>query len=128
MKDWPVGSYLVMKSTPRFPGEGPLLAIEYKCNSRKFLVFIASEGSESTESGYPYLSHFPDIYYNVSVCLIVCPHFLGRYFNACNVIDNHSWMRHYDLVLEKYWVTHNGYFRLATTVALGVGIADGNLP
>ena len=25
-KDWPVGSYLVLKSTPRFPGERPLLA------------------------------------------------------------------------------------------------------
>ena len=27
MKDWPGGSYLVLKSTPRFPGESPLLAI-----------------------------------------------------------------------------------------------------
>ena len=30
MKDWPAGSYLVMKSTPIFPGEIPLLAIGYK--------------------------------------------------------------------------------------------------
>ena len=27
MKDWPGWSYLVLKSTPRFPGEKPLLAI-----------------------------------------------------------------------------------------------------
>ena len=27
MKDWPGGSYLVLKSTPRFPSESPLLAI-----------------------------------------------------------------------------------------------------
>ena len=27
MKDWPGGSYLVLNSTPRFPGEIPLLAI-----------------------------------------------------------------------------------------------------
>ena len=30
MKDWPGGSYLVLKSTPRVPGEIPLLAIGYK--------------------------------------------------------------------------------------------------
>ena len=31
-------------------------------------------------------------------------------------------MRQSDLALEKYWVTQIGYFRLATTVALGMGI------
>ena len=36
-------------------------------------------------------------------------------------------MRQPDLVLEKYWVTQSGYFRLATTVALGMGITDGKL-
>ena len=36
-------------------------------------------------------------------------------------------MRQSDLSLEKYWVTHSGYFRLATTVALGMGITDGKL-
>ena len=30
IKDWPRGSYLVMKSTPRFPGEIPILDIGYK--------------------------------------------------------------------------------------------------
>ena len=32
-----------------------------------------------------------------------------------------------DLALEKYWVTQSSYFRLATTVALGMGITDGKL-
>ena len=36
-------------------------------------------------------------------------------------------MRHSDLLLDKYWVTQSGYFRLATTVALGIGITDGKL-
>ena len=27
MKDWPVESYLVMKSTPRFPGGRPLMSV-----------------------------------------------------------------------------------------------------
>ena len=46
-------------------------------------------------------------------------------------------MRQYDLSLDKYWVTQSGYFRLATTVALGIvltyrkilychGVAEGN--
>ena len=78
------GSYLVLKSTPRFPGERPPLAIGYKYNSMKVLGFIAIEGAGSTEPGDPYLSRFPDIYYNVSVRPIFCPHFLGSYFNVCN--------------------------------------------
>ena len=36
-------------------------------------------------------------------------------------------MRQSDLSLEKYWVTQSGYFRLATTMALGMGITDGKL-
>ena len=127
MKDWLGGSYLVLKSNPRFPGETPLLAIGYKYNYRKILVFIATEGAGSTEPGDPYLSSFPDIYSNVSVRPVVCPHLLGRYFNAYNAIDNGNRMRQSDLLLEKYWVTQSCYFRLAATVALGVGITDGKL-
>ena len=116
-----------MKSTLRFPGERPLLAIGYNYNSSKVLGFIATEGAGSTEPGDPYLSCFPDIYSNVSVHPVVRPHLLGRYFNACNAIDNHDRVRQSDLALEKYWVTQSGYFRLATTVALGMGITDGKL-
>ena len=36
-------------------------------------------------------------------------------------------MRQSDLSLEEYLVTQSGYFRLATTVALGMGITDGEL-
>ena len=31
------------------------------------------------------------------------------------------------MLLDKYRVTQSGYFRLATTVALGMGITDGKL-
>ena len=113
MKDWLGRSYLVMKSIPIFLGERLLLAIGYKYNFGKVLGFITTEGGGSTEPGDPYLSRFPDIYSNVSVRPVVCPHLLGRYFNACNVIDNHNWMRQSDPSLEKYWVTQSGYFRLA---------------
>ena len=36
-------------------------------------------------------------------------------------------MQKYDLALEKYSVAQGGYFRLATTVALGMGITYGNI-
>ena len=36
-------------------------------------------------------------------------------------------MRQSDLALEKYWVTQSGYFRLAATVELCMGIEYGNL-
>ena len=127
MKDWLGGSYLVLKSTPIFPGKRPLLAIGYKYNSRKVLGFIATEGAGNTEPGDPYLSRFPDIYSNVYVRPVVRPHLIGRYFNACNAIDNHNRRWQSDLSLDKYWVTKSVYFRLTTTVALGMGITDGKL-
>ena len=36
-------------------------------------------------------------------------------------------MRQSDIAIEKYWVTQSGYFRLATTVSLGMGIAYGKI-
>ena len=101
IKDWPGGSYLVLKSTPRFPCERPLLAIGYKYNSRKFLGFVATEGAGSTEPGGPYLSRFPDIYSTVSVCPVVHLHLIGRYSNACNAIYNHNRMWQSYLALGK---------------------------
>ena len=125
--DWLGGSYLVMKITPRFPGGIPLLDIGYKYNYRNILGLISTEGDESNEPGDPYLSSFPDIYSNVSVHPVVHHHLLGRYLNTCNTIDNHNRMWQSDIALYKYWVTQSGYFRLATTLALGMGITDGKL-
>ena len=116
-----------MKSTQRVPGGKPILAIGYKYNYRKILGFIATEGYGSTEPGDTYLSLFPEIYSNVSVCPVICTHLLGRYLNACNAIENCNRMRQFDKALQKYWVTQSGYFRLAATVALGMVITDGNL-
>ena len=101
MKDWPGGSYLILKITPRFPGERPLVTIGYKYNSRKVLGFIATEEGGSTEPGDPYSSRFPGIYSNIFVLPIVSPHLIVSYFNACNSIDNYNRMRQYDLALEK---------------------------
>ena len=53
--------------------------------------------------------------------------FVPRYFNNCHAIENQNRMRKSYIVLEKYWVTQSGYFRLATTVTWGMGITDGKL-
>ena len=93
----------------------------------KVLVIIALEGDGSTEPGDLYLSCLPDIYSNASVCPVVRPHLPGRHLNDCNAIDNHNRMQNYDLEIYKYWITKSGYFRIATTVELGMGIADGKI-
>ena len=59
---------------------------------------------------------------NISICPVIHPHMIGGYLSVCNVIENPNIMGQYGLVLFKYWVTQSGYFRLATTVVLGVGI------
>ena len=61
-KDWPGGSYLVMKSNPRVPVGRPLLAIGYTYKYRKFLGFIATKGDGSNEPGNPYLSCLPGFF------------------------------------------------------------------
>ena len=32
-----------------------------------------------------------------------------------------------DISLDKYWLTKSGYFRLATTVTLDMGVIDGSI-
>ena len=91
------------------------------------LGFISTYGAGSNELGNPYLSHFPDIYYDVSVHPVFSPCLLGRYFSACNSIYNYNRISQSCLALGKYWVTQSGYFRLANTVALGMSITDGKL-
>ena len=44
MKDGPLGSYLVMKSTQRVPGVRPLMSIGYNYNYRKLIGFITTKG------------------------------------------------------------------------------------
>ena len=103
------------------------MAIGYKYKYRKVLGFISTGGAGSTDPGDPYLSCFLDIFSNVSVCPDVRTHFLGGYLNACNLIENHNRVWNSILDIDKYWVTHSGYFRLANKVSFGMGITDGKL-
>ena len=70
MKEWPGGSHIFMKSTPRVIDDRPLMAIGYKYRSQKFLGFIATEGGVSNVPVVPYLSCCFYNYLNVSICLI----------------------------------------------------------
>ena len=70
-RDWPGGSYLVMKITPRVPGEKTHLTIGYKYNLRKVQSFIATEGDESPEPGDSYLYCFSDIYLMLLFALLL---------------------------------------------------------
>ena len=52
-KDWPGGSYIVLRSKPMVPGCRPLIAIGYKYNARKVLSFIVTDNTGSTKTGFP---------------------------------------------------------------------------
>ena len=126
-KEWPVGSHIVMKITPRVTGYKPLMAIVYKYRYQKVLVFIATEGTGSTETGVPYLSCFPDNSSNVSILSVLHPHVIVSYFSDYNAIDNHNSTHQSEIAIGKYWLTHSGYFILANTMSSGMGIAYGKL-
>ena len=78
--------------------------------------------AESTEPSVTYLYHYPDDYSNFYITHVIFTSAIGKCFSACNAIDNHNRMRQSDIALDKYWVTQSGYFILATTVELGMGI------
>ena len=59
-KDWPGGSYLVLRSKARVPGDRPLIDIGYKYNARKVLYFIVTDNAGSTNTGIPYLFKYPE--------------------------------------------------------------------
>ena len=72
-KNWPGGSYLVLRSKPMVPGGRTLIAIGYKYNARKVLSFIVTDNAGSTKTGIPYLSKYPDQFTNVSICPVARP-------------------------------------------------------
>ena len=77
--------------------------------------------------GVNYLSCYPSNYSNVSIHPVLCNQLIGSYFSSYNAIENQNRMRQSDIALEKYWATQSGYFRLATIVALGIGITNAKL-
>ena len=73
--------------------------IEYKYNSRKLLLFIATEGDFSTVPGYIYLSFHPDHFSKIISSPVVCSHILDSIFNNFNGICWHISICNYTLTL-----------------------------
>ena len=72
-KDYPGGSYIVLRINPMVPGERRLLAICYKYTDRKVLSFVATAGAGSTTLGIPYLLKYPDQFTNVAIRPVARP-------------------------------------------------------
>ena len=72
-KDWPGGSYLMLRSKPMVPGERPRISIGYKYNARKVLYFIVTYNAGSTKTGITYLYNYTDQFANVAIIPVACP-------------------------------------------------------
>ena len=72
MKGYPSGSYLVLECTT--PSGVKLLAIGYKYNGKKILLFVATKNAGSTKPGTPYKAKFPDKFGNTKreICDTPC--------------------------------------------------------
>ena len=79
-KNWPGGSYLVLRSKPMVPGGRPCIAIGYKYNARKVISFIVTDNAGITKTGIPYLSKYPDQFTNVSICPVARPLVMSQKF------------------------------------------------
>ena len=49
---------------------------------------------------------------------------MSKLFVAVNDFDSHKKSRHYDLALEKFWVTQCGWLRLCMKVAMVMAITN----
>ena len=80
-----------MKITTKVSGDIPIMVIGYTLNPGKVIQFISTEGNVSnTDLGYPYLTHLPYIYLNVSIFPVVYPRILESYFNPSNYKEQHK--------------------------------------
>ena len=79
-------------------------------------------GGFITDTGDLYLILFPDTYYNDFIWPVVITNIIFKHLNPCNAMDQNNKIQKYEVALKKYWVTQSVYFRLATTVELGMGI------
>ena len=66
-KDWPGGSYLVLRSKTMIPRDRPLIDIGYKYNAQKVLYFIVTYNNWITNTGIPYLSKYPGQFTNGNI-------------------------------------------------------------
>ncbi len=121
MKDWPTGSYLVLRcKTPR---KQVLYAIGYKYCKDAVIHFIATEHAGSTKDKMEYELPFTDGYGNRQCRKIYRPAIIGKYFSDFNAIDCHNQARQGELDVEYTWPTQNAWFKFCTCM-IGVVTTD----
>ena len=142
----PGGVHIVLRG--RHPNGSTLFALGYRYSSKKTLCFIMTDGAGSTVPGTPYEMKYTDDYGNVGKYFDVCmcnnhlfanynhyfivyseiryvdrPQVISSFFRDSNGVDRHNHVRQGELGLESKWVTHNPWFRLATTL-VGMNVTD----
>ena len=120
METWPPGSHLVLRTTK---DAHKYYGIGYKYNSKKVLVFIATENAGHTQPGTPYEAKWQDANGRIAKRSIARPSILAEYFAHSNMIDKHNHARQFELAIEKHMITQDGYMRLFCTY-LGITITD----
>jgi hypothetical protein len=82
-----------------------------------------SPGAGSTRPGDPHEMTFSLEHENVGINFVSHPDVSSKYFQQSNIIDKYNQARQFELHLEKFWVTHDPYFWLHTTL-LGMNVTD----
>ena len=102
-----------------------LVAVGWKYKRSSTLCYIATKGAASTanDTDNPYTMTLKDLDDNMVRRTVPRPEIVGKYYSMNGGIDVHNNMRQGDLALEKHWVTHNGYFRIFTTL-IGICVTD----
>ena len=100
MKDMPGGTWITMEGKDEREGID-LVAIGYKYNKKKVLLFVMTKGAGSTAPGEAYEARFPDKYSNVCSRHVAWPEIISNYFKYSNVVDLHNQSRQFDLALER---------------------------
>ena len=121
LTDLPGGTKVVFTGT--HPSGVKLVATGYKYNKKTILYFVSTEHAASTTNGTPYEMKWTDEHSNVHIRKVPRPELVSFFFEHVNAVDVHNHLRQYCLKLEKKWVTHNAYFRLATTLT-GMNVVD----
>jgi len=127
MKDGPSGSYLTLKTKVNIGTlkERTVFAMGYKYCCSKVILFLFNEGAGHTicKPEYAYEAKWKDENLNTRVRKVDRPHVAYLYCSKPNTIDLLNQARQFELRLEKHWITHDGFFRIVTTL-FGVCIGD----
>ena len=97
----------------------------YKYCRSKVILFLFNEGAGHTEckAEHAYEAKWKDENLNTHVRKVDRPHVAYLYFSQSNAIDLLNQARQFELRLEKHCITHDGFFRIVTTL-FGVCVVD----